>query len=349
MELLFCVKNQNLTRLDDYEVVANSKNYLKARFQFETEEWQGTKTAVFRNGYIIKKQIIDENGVCDVPWEVIKLSCFSVSVFCGDLITTEENIVRVKSSGYMEGDFSQPPTPDVYAQVLSRLNSTQADIGTLREDLDEVEISAYMALATIGYKVINVLFTKLVTTEINGVTFSVNTDGYVTLNGTSTDSIVVEVGSVPLLANEPFVINGCPSGGSVDTYSVTIVEKGTDTVLARDIGEGATYTPDTNINVTYRIEIHGAGISFEDVEIIPMIYLDADNIPDFGFTSPRGSFMNWYVVVMQMMMNVIQVIQQLGKLAYKSAVSESDLDSDLQAKIASYDAFISSNNNSSSE
>ena len=124
MKLFFNVTKQNLTRVDNFTVVADSKNYLKAHFQFLTDEWTGTKTAIFKKGDIVKKQLLDENGECDVPWEVIKSTCFTVSVFAGDLITTGEVTVRVADSGYTEdGEFAESPTPDVYNQILERLDN----------------------------------------------------------------------------------------------------------------------------------------------------------------------------------------------------------------------------------
>ena len=44
--LKFNVKNQIITREDAFPVVADSRDYLKASFQF-SEEWQGDITAIF--------------------------------------------------------------------------------------------------------------------------------------------------------------------------------------------------------------------------------------------------------------------------------------------------------------
>ena len=45
--LLFEVKGQYIVRLDSIEPVAKCRNLYKAQFQFKTDEWTGTKTALF--------------------------------------------------------------------------------------------------------------------------------------------------------------------------------------------------------------------------------------------------------------------------------------------------------------
>ncbi len=127
MKLEFLVKQQHIVRVDNQKFVAGSKNYLKAHFMF-SEEWKGIKTAIFKNGENVYNQIIDENnGVCLVPWEVIKDGIMQVSVFCGDLITADKAAVEITCSGYEEGKTPQEPTPDVYEQILNRLETLQAD------------------------------------------------------------------------------------------------------------------------------------------------------------------------------------------------------------------------------
>lgn len=116
--LEFCVKNQIITRNDSFSVVADSKNYLEASFEF-TEEWQDSIVAVFGGSDGSFVDVVLENGSCKVPWEVIKAPRFTVSVFCGDLVTANVAVVEVERSGYCQGDAPKPPTSDVYTQLLS--------------------------------------------------------------------------------------------------------------------------------------------------------------------------------------------------------------------------------------
>lgn len=63
-------ENQKISRTDKFTVVANSHDYLRARFVFMTDEWQGIKTAIFRRG-TTKTPIILDNDECYVPWEFL--------------------------------------------------------------------------------------------------------------------------------------------------------------------------------------------------------------------------------------------------------------------------------------
>ena len=115
--LEFNVKNQIISRTDDFDVVADSKGYLTASFTF-TEEWSGDITAIFGNKNQHYNVILNDNR-CTVPWEVIKAPFFTVSVVCGDRITADWEVVNVIDSGYVDGEYPKEPTPDVYAQILN--------------------------------------------------------------------------------------------------------------------------------------------------------------------------------------------------------------------------------------
>ncbi len=120
--LNFNIQNQTITRTDNFAVVGDSKNYLKASFSF-SEEWTGTITAVFDYGGKAYCVILSEDNTCTVPWEVIKPPHFTVSVFCGDLITANKVSVAVEKSGYCEGKTPAEPTPDVYRQILDSVKA----------------------------------------------------------------------------------------------------------------------------------------------------------------------------------------------------------------------------------
>lgn len=126
MILFFSVGKQIITRTDNESVVQDSQNYLYAQFDF-SEEWEGTITAVFRgkDGEAFNV-LLDESGKCLIPWEVLTLTWFEVSVFCGDLITA--NVVRVYTieSGYEIGQESREPTPDVYSQIIEKIDNINA-------------------------------------------------------------------------------------------------------------------------------------------------------------------------------------------------------------------------------
>ena len=133
--LEFCVKGQCIERIDNNTPVAKSRNYFNAHFDFLTDEWQGTKTALFVLGSYKKSQIIDVYGNCEVPWEFFDTeqdAIGKVSVYCGDLVTANQAYVTIKKSGYVKSDASTPPTPDVYQQIIEKLDSMSL------ENVDEI-------------------------------------------------------------------------------------------------------------------------------------------------------------------------------------------------------------------
>ena len=140
MDLNFRVSKQIITRKDNENVVADSKNYLHAAFSF-SEEWTGTKTAIFTNS---NKSycVILENDRCLIPWEVIKPRWFSVSVFCGDLVTSNKVAVRVLESGYTEGETPADPTPDAYQQIIALLDDINQ--GQVSEESIANAVKVYM-------------------------------------------------------------------------------------------------------------------------------------------------------------------------------------------------------------
>ena len=135
MDLNFRVSKQIITRKDNENVVADSKNYLYAAFSF-SEEWTGTKTAIFKSGDDAYCVMLQEDR-CLIPWEVIKPRWFSVSVFCGDLVTSNKVAVRVLESGYTEGE-----TPDAYQQIIELLDDINQ--GQVSEESIANAVKVYM-------------------------------------------------------------------------------------------------------------------------------------------------------------------------------------------------------------
>lgn len=126
--LNFEVNGQIISRKDNISPVAKTRNYFYAHFDFMTDEWEGIKTALFTNGKYNKSAVIDDNGDCLIPWEFWDVEhevIGAVSVFCGDLYTANEAYVRIRKSGYHESDASEPPSPDVYQQILKMIDNSR--------------------------------------------------------------------------------------------------------------------------------------------------------------------------------------------------------------------------------
>ena len=138
--ITFKVNGQNIVRTDTNRVVSDSRNYLRASFEF-SEEWTGIKTAIFKSGDVVRHAVL-ENDECMVPWEVIKPGFMKVSVFCGDLITADSSTVPITESGYAEGGAPQDPSPTVYEQIISMLNDIET--GGIPDDKIAAAVQAYL-------------------------------------------------------------------------------------------------------------------------------------------------------------------------------------------------------------
>lgn len=119
--ITFRVENQKISRTDKFTVVANSHDYLRACFDFFTDEWAGTKTTIFRRADK-RIPILLDNDECYVPWEFLSGKGIGyVSVCCGALVTANEAPMEISPSGYGEGYETQVPTSGVYEQVITKL------------------------------------------------------------------------------------------------------------------------------------------------------------------------------------------------------------------------------------
>lgn len=118
--LHFVVNNQIIARTDTFVPVRNSRNYLYAEFEFQTEDWDGkSKTVLFRIGNNEPIPILlGETNTCLVPAEVLQDTSFSVSIIAGNLITANIVTVKLYESGYRTGDIPEP-SQTLYEQLMT--------------------------------------------------------------------------------------------------------------------------------------------------------------------------------------------------------------------------------------
>lgn len=118
------------------------------------------------------------------------------------------------------------------------------------------------------------LLDNTATTKIsNGITFTVNSDKTVNVNGTNDTSA-----NSSLIINRyelspgTYILNGCPSGGASNTYRLAIQETGSYSVLGSiDIGNGSgEFTIDTTTNVQIAIFIQ-KGLTINNLLFKPML------------------------------------------------------------------------------
>lgn len=118
------------------------------------------------------------------------------------------------------------------------------------------------------------LLDNTATTKIsNGITFTVNSDGTVLVDGTNdtsaNSSLVINRYD---LSPGTYILNGCPSGGASNTYRLAIQETGSYSILGSiDIGNGSReFTIDTTTRVQIAIFIQ-KGLMINNLLFKPML------------------------------------------------------------------------------
>ena len=103
--LEFEVHNQILTRIDSQDVLNKSRNIYKCLFTFEEDsEWINlNKFVIFKDGWGNSSTVhlgkSSNTLSCLVPDEILRGSYFQVSIYAGDLITTNNVSVALIHSG----------------------------------------------------------------------------------------------------------------------------------------------------------------------------------------------------------------------------------------------------------
>lgn len=135
----------------------------------------------------------------------------------------------------------------------------------------EVRIEGESQQATRSGK--NLLDNTATTKISNGITFTVNSDKTVNVNGTNDSSA-----NSSLIINRydlspgTYILNGCPSGGASNTYRLAIQKTGSYSILGSiDIGNGSgEFTIDTTTKVQIAIFIQ-KGLTINNLLFKPML------------------------------------------------------------------------------
>lgn len=115
----------------------------------------------------------------------------------------------------------------------------------------------------------NLLENTAVTQTINGITFTVNDDGTVTVNGTATAQAVLKINQTLILENGNYKLNGCPEGGSSSTYRFRLYRTNTNAIP--DIGSGAFFEITENIKFNYLDIAIEEGTKISNLVFKPMV------------------------------------------------------------------------------
>ena len=134
--LIFHVKKQIMRLARDSDpVVADSQNYLQAQFTF-SEDWSSlNKVAQFTRDEYHFDILLDDAGICIVPWEVLQTAGeFVVNVFgnnqpgeANKLVTTNAVAIPCNQSGLVQGQLPDEPTEGIAGQALNKMLALEAD------------------------------------------------------------------------------------------------------------------------------------------------------------------------------------------------------------------------------
>lgn len=142
-------------------------------------------------------------------------------------------------------------------------------------------VASSSSTATGNLKVIvsnkNILGNKAVTTTIGGITFTINNDKSITLNGTSTEAIEFTLDGTPastemlflIKENTDYIKSGLTDNVSLNLYNYD----GTDTTLISSGGNGIINLTSGSIITRSSLSI-ASGVTFDEVTIYPQIEVD---------------------------------------------------------------------------
>lgn len=139
--LEFNIRNQEISRIDNFSPAEKSVEYLVAKFNFKTEDWnEAIKRVVFRNVKSkVEKDTMIEDDSCVVPWEVL-VGSGDIEVSVHGVIGTEEITTDVAvfnlNRTLQGGSVTQEPSPTVYAQMVEMVKDAKDLAQSVRDDAD---------------------------------------------------------------------------------------------------------------------------------------------------------------------------------------------------------------------
>lgn len=154
-----------------------------------------------------------------------------------DIMLTESSKINTPYEPYTGG--APSPSPDYPQDIIS--------VGTV----------------SVGTQLIIYPFQDFAKSR-NGVTYTDNGDGTITVDGTATTDSYTNININKVLPPGTYTLSGCPAGGSINGYSLCF-----GSAQKADIGQGITVTEiEDNFNIYIRIK---AGTTVKNLVFIPML------------------------------------------------------------------------------
>lgn len=123
-------------------VTSGSVNAYEVQFKFSAD-WEGLdRTAVFAAGEAQVSVVLDSSNACTIPWEALQsprreLRAGVYGTKGGEVVlpTVWASLGTIRE-GCSPGEEAQPPTPDVYGQILAAANQAEQTAQSVRDDAD---------------------------------------------------------------------------------------------------------------------------------------------------------------------------------------------------------------------
>lgn len=116
----------------------------------------------------------------------------------------------------------------------------------------------------------NLLQNTSTTQSLNGIDFTVYSDGSINVNGTASADTDLTIKSALVLPTESYTLTGCPSGGSTSTYRLFATNFGSD------VGTGLNFNGNGITATTIRVNIK-SGTVCNNLLFKPMIRIAGNN------------------------------------------------------------------------
>ena len=127
--LKFKIENQFLKRIESTKIISKSKNILKATFYFDSDDWLNiNKFAIFKDSWGHSSTVhLGKNSkeTCTIPHHVLNGTYFKVSVYAGDLISTNNISIPLLQSGYQKHHHKHnrcDSSKDIFVEIFDKLD-----------------------------------------------------------------------------------------------------------------------------------------------------------------------------------------------------------------------------------
>lgn len=223
--------------------------------------------SVYNSSYVNDRQIIITLAI-NYPAEENRIALYTYFKTKMPIILYYENDTRdVYINGYVQNFSVDYFAKKQVAQITIECPKPFfKDVDEESETLSQIEsLFEYPFAIELGKNLLEVTATSRTS---SGITYTVNEDGSVTVNGTATANSYLVLGAVGLKGGTTYALNGCPTGGGGTTYR--LYWQGVSGNY--DEGNGTTYKPTSDGEINIRIVIY-SGTTVNNLTFYPMVRL----------------------------------------------------------------------------